>query len=297
MKRRNRKKAVFFIAAAILAAAAGISYGAEDGTGPGMGLVRTEDGRTEREEITGETAGTPEVAGTTAEAPGETSGTSGETAAAFEVPAGTAGGELPAAVPEYLPDRDVLSDPEIAADTDQIIVVRGQGGASVRAAYYQESDGVWSQVFETSGVWGLNGCSAEKREGDKKTPVGVYRFNMAFGILDDPGTVFPYHKVRETDYWVDDPDSVWYNRMVDASQVEKGWDSAEHLIEVDPYYNYALSLTYNEEAVPGKGSAIFLHCTTEGYAGSSGCICIPEPEMKQIIRQADEKTKIVILES
>ena len=194
-------------------------------------------------------------------------------------------------------DRDVLADPEITGDTDKILVVRGQGGASVRVAYYREESGAWSQVFGTEGVWGLNGCTDDKREGDKKTPCGVYHFNQAFGILDDPGAVLPYHKVTEDDYWVDDPDSRHYNRMVNASQVEKDWNSAEHLIQVSHYYNYALSLTYNEEAVPGKGSAIFLHCTAEGYPGSSGCICIPEPEMKTILCQADERTKIVILEN
>ena len=150
-------------------------------------------------------------------------------------------------------DRDVLADPEITGDTDKILVVRGQGGASVRVAYYREESGAWSQVFGTEGVWGLNGCTDDKREGDKKTPCGVYHFNQAFGILDDPGAVLPYHKVTEDDYWVDDPDSRHYNRMVNASQVEKDWNSAEHLIQVSPYYNYALSLTYNEEAVPGEG--------------------------------------------
>ncbi len=199
-------------------------------------------------------------------------------------------------VPAELNDKDLLSDPAVVGDADKILVVRGKGGSAVRAAYYQVSEGVWSPVFETDGVWGLNGCSRDKREGDKKTPCGVYHFNRAFGILDDPGSILPYHKVTENDYWVDDPDSIHYNRMVDVSQTERDWNSAEHLIEVSPYYHYALSISYNEEAVPGMGSAIFLHCTAEGYPGSSGCICIPEPEMKTVMISADEKTKIVILE-
>ena len=51
-----------------------------------------------------------------------------------------------------------------------------------------------------------------------------------------------------------------------------------------------------QQAVPGQGWGMFLHCTAEGYPGSSGCICIPEPEMKLLLQQADERTKIVILE-
>ena len=267
--RRNGKKWMALLGLVFAAAVAVVSYGAQ--SGPGMDLVTAADGRTVREEA--QSLG----------APGQSGGADGTGAEA----AASMGAE----------DRDVLTDPEITGDTDKILVVRGQGGASVWVAYYREESGAWSQVFGTEGVWGLNGCTDDKREGDKKTPCGVYHFNQAFGILDDPGAVLPYHKVTEDDYWVDDPDSRHYNRMVNASQVEKDWNSAEHLIQVSPYYNYALSLTYNEEAVPGKGSAIFLHCTAEGYPGSSGCICIPEPEMKTILCQADERTKIVILEN
>ncbi len=198
-------------------------------------------------------------------------------------------------VPSQLADRDILSDPSLVSGADRILAVRGTGGSAVRAAYYQVSEGEWQLVFETDGVWGLYGCTDEKREGDKKTPCGVYGFNMAFGILDDPGCVLPYHKVTEGDYWVDDPESAHYNRMVNENETVKDWNSAEHLISISPYYNYALSLTYNEEAVPGRGSAIFLHCTAEGYPGSSGCICIPEPEMKTVMTSADERTRIVIL--
>ncbi len=294
MMRRMRKVLIGLAAGACLLAA-GTAYGADEG--PGSGLIRTEDGRTERAEdnqTAGDQAGqtSPEAESRNGQTSPETESRNGQTSPETEAPAGQT-----ALVPETLPDRDVLSDPAVAADTDQVIVVRGLGGSAVRAAYYRVRNGEWSQVFETAGVWGLGGCTREKAEGDKKTPCGVYRFNAAFGILDDPGTVLPYHKVTEADYWVDDPQSSHYNRMVDAGQVEKDWNSAEHLIDVSPYYNYALSLTYNEEAVPGKGSAIFLHCTAEGYPGSSGCICIPEPEMKQIIQNADERTKIVILEN
>lgn len=195
-------------------------------------------------------------------------------------------------------DRAVLKNPDIVNDTDQVIIVRGMGGSSISLVFYCETEsGIWEKRIDTDGVWGLNGGTYEKREGDKKTPLGVYRFNKAFGILDDPGTVMPYYKLTDHDYWVDDPDSQYYNRMVNTREVKKDWNSAEHLIQSSPYYNYVLSLTYNEDAVPGKGSAIFLHCTAEGYPGSSGCICIPQEEMKTLLQCADEKTKIVILEN
>lgn len=62
-----------------------------------------------------------------------------------------------------------------------------------------------------------------------------------------------------------------------------------------PYYNYALNLDYNKERTPGEGSAIFLHCfKASGYQGSSGCICLPESRMKELLGLVDTNTRIVI---
>lgn len=180
--------------------------------------------------------------------------------------------------------------------TKKVVLVMSKGGSAVQVSYYEKDEaGTWNQVFSADGVYGRNGGTYEKAEGDGKTPYGVYGINKAFGILDDPGCIMPYTKLTENDYWVDDPASSHYNRMVNTSETEKDWNSAEHLIKTAPYYNYALSLDYNEEAVPGKGSAIFIHCTAEGYTGSSGCICIGEEEMKILMVNADDTMKAVIV--
>ena len=36
-------------------------------------------------------------------------------------------------------------------------------------------------------VSGMNGITMQKQEGDKKTPAGVYRFTMAFGLEGKSG--------------------------------------------------------------------------------------------------------------
>ena len=75
----------------------------------------------------------------------------------------------------------------------------------------------------------------------------------------------------------------------------KDWNSGEDLIKATPYYNYALNLDYNKERTPGEGSAIFLHCfMATSYKGSSGCICLPESRMKELIGSADAGTRIMI---
>lgn len=103
----------------------------------------------------------------------------------------------------------------------------------------------------------------------------MYSFDLAFGLLDDPGSVLPYHKIAEGDFWVDDPASPHYNQLVNDKTTAKDWNSGEDLIKATPYYNYALNLDYNKERTPGEGSAIFLHCfKASGYQapqGASAC--------------------------
>ena len=73
----------------------------------------------------------------------------------------------------------------------------------------------------TAGRYGKNGATGDKKEGDKKTPLGTYRFTMAFGVKENPGSILPYHQLTDTDYWVDDPGSSHYNQLVDSSSTKK----------------------------------------------------------------------------
>lgn len=78
--------------------------------------------------------------------------------------------------------------------------------------------------------------------------------------------------------------------------MQRDWNSSEVLITQAPQYNYGLVLNYNEDCVPGKGSAIFLHCPkTSNNTGTSGCISVPEEYMKQIICSVDADTRIIVV--
>lgn len=181
---------------------------------------------------------------------------------------------------------------------DKIILVIGGKGSDATLSYYEkDSSKGWSEVFTTPAIYGRNGSTADKKEGDGKTPQGVYSFTMAFGLKEDPKSVLPYHKIQQGDFWVDDSDSEHYNKLVNVDTTKRTWDSAEDMMSQAPYYNYGLALNYNPECVAGKGSAIFLHCTgTKKDAGSAGCIRIPEELMKQLIQTVGENTKIIIVD-
>lgn len=191
---------------------------------------------------------------------------------------------------------DVAALKEAQTAEKLILVVGGEGSDATVSYHTKESDQAWTEVFTTPAVYGRNGSTGEKKEGDGKTPNGTYSFTMAFGLNEDPGSVLPYHKIQKGDYWVDDSDSEYYNQLVSTNSVRKTWKSAEKMWTQAPYYNYGLALNYNVDCVAGKGSAIFLHCTgSVKDSGSAGCIRIPEELMKQLLQSVDDKTKIIIV--
>lgn len=188
---------------------------------------------------------------------------------------------------------------DAAQQADQLVLVVGSGmdSAQIQVEYLTKNeDGTWTEQFLTDGYCGYNGMSTDKQEGDRRTPVGTYQITRNFGILPDPGSVLPYKQVDGNDFWVDDPQSQYYNQMVSVTEVAADWRSAEPLAQVDPQYRYALALNYNtEERIPGKGSAIFLHGLHPWKTWTEGCISIPEEQVKLLVQQLGENARIVIL--
>lgn len=233
-------------------------------------------------------------------------------AVAFLLSLSTVAPVMAEAATEVKPVNDPYRVGELKAaeDADQLILVIGGETPEVTVSYYKkeattvkkgpgeagQAGSTWTEVFTTDGVYGKNGATARKKEGDGKTPTGTYSFTMAFGIKESPGSILPYHQIQKGDYWVDDSDSTYYNKLVNINQTKKTWNSAENMAASVPFYNYGLVLDYNKECVPGAGSAIFIHCTkTEADSGSQGCIRIPEELMKQLVQSVTEKTKIIIV--
>jgi L,D-peptidoglycan transpeptidase YkuD (ErfK/YbiS/YcfS/YnhG family) len=180
---------------------------------------------------------------------------------------------------------------------DKVITVspakRGGNTAVVRA--YKKAGADWTLRFETAGHLGKNGVSAAygKREGDGKTPSGVYTFGSAFGVSDDPGSIMPYTKVTENDAWVDDPKSARYNQWAGGNDPGADWKSAEHLIKFSKAYKYAIAINYNANpTVPGLDSAIFLHCSTGGP--TAGCVSVPEAAMIFFLSFIDGEARIFL---
>lgn len=174
----------------------------------------------------------------------------------------------------------------------QYILVRSSGSAAKVYMLEQLTKGKWKQLLGTSGFIGRNGVTNNKKEGDGKTPKGTYSFGRAFGVKKNPGTLLTYTKVNSSHYWVDDPSSKYYNQFVSTKNVTKDWYSAEHLIDYSTAYAYAVAVNYNVECVPGKGSAIFLHCQTG--RPTAGCIAVSKKMMVKILKNINDDALICI---
>ena len=186
----------------------------------------------------------------------------------------------------------ILND--ISEGSDKVIIaspIDNGYRANVRA--YERVDNVWLLRHHTEGFFGRSGVTEDKMEGDGATPIGVFTFGRAFGIAEDPGSLLPYTKVTENDIWVDDVKSSFYNQWNLKDNPEADWDSYEDLIKYEEAYKYSLTINYNTDPiVTGKGSAIFLHCSTG--RPTAGCISVSDDSMLFLLSFVDENTRIGI---
>lgn len=161
---------------------------------------------------------------------------------------------------------------------------------------FRMDDGQCIKVLESEGFVGRNGITKDKHEGDGKTPVGRFNLGIAFGMHDaeelNISKDLKYIKINKNLYWVDDINSKFYNQLVDISKVKKDWESAEHLIEYPKQYEYAIEIKANPDNIPGKGSAIFLHCSVERT--TAGCVAIDRMKMLKILQMLKKNTYIWI---
>ncbi|MBM2575282.1 L,D-transpeptidase family protein [Jannaschia sp. Os4] len=139
---------------------------------------------------------------------------------------------------------------------------------------------------------GRGGIVADKREGDGGTPVGVHRI---VGMLYRPdrmaapaGWAVP---IRPGDLWCDDPGHPDYNLMVRAPLGA----SAEALRRADPLYDLVLLTDWNwPDAVPGRGSAIFLHRWRRLGYPTEGCVAFAPEVLRWVAARVTPETRVVV---
>jgi len=167
-------------------------------------------------------------------------------------------------------------------DYQQIIFVAATGDKATVSMYAKKDSTHWEKLLQTQGYIGRNGIGKTK-EGDGKTPVGIFGLPDAFGIQDNPGTALAYQKVTDQNYWVDDSGSRYYNRMIEKNKAAAEWKSGEHIVDYPVQYAYAIVIDYNKECINNAGSGIFLHCSAD--RPTAGCVAIPKENMIALLKQ------------
>jgi L,D-peptidoglycan transpeptidase YkuD (ErfK/YbiS/YcfS/YnhG family) len=175
-------------------------------------------------------------------------------------------------------------------NASQLVTVAAAGPRSTVAslALWRRSGGCWRLV---AGPWrarvGRAGVSDRKREGDGATPAGAYPLGpVVYGIAPDPGVRTAYHRLVCGDWWDEDPSSPGYNtfRHVPCGTTPPFGGGSEALWRATVAYRQLAVVGYNvRPAVPGRGSAIFLHDDL-GHP-TNGCVSLPAAELVTLLRR------------
>jgi len=149
----------------------------------------------------------------------------------------------------------------------------------------------WGAGLDSAGNTGPHGTlDPIKKEGDSKSPAGIFRLSTAFGYAaqGQPGWKMPYVNLTPSVECVDDPNSKFYTRVLDRATVSPDWNSSEQMLRPDGEYRWGLVVDHNTAPVtPGTGSCIFLHIWLGPDVGTTGCTGMTEEHMEGVLARLD----------
>jgi L,D-peptidoglycan transpeptidase YkuD (ErfK/YbiS/YcfS/YnhG family) len=143
--------------------------------------------------------------------------------------------------------------------------------------------------------WGMGLNPAQsggpvKREGDNRSPAGVFRIGTAFGYAAHAATALPYRALRASDWCMDVSGSPHYNRIVDAEVVgaEAVKGSSEPMrrdlhADGDQRYRLGFVIEHNAQAAPEGGSCIFAHLWKSPTDATAGCTAMTPAVMQSLL--------------
>ena len=160
-----------------------------------------------------------------------------------------------------------------------------------RNSAWQRVLGPWPAVIGRKGL----APAGEKREGDGRTPSGIYPVGLAFGREVRLKTGLGYRQSTPEDVWVDDVKSVQYNQWIKGVPQA---DSFEKMLRDDGLYDLGAVIDYNTATlVPGNGSAIFLHIWRDaGRKPTAGCVALRKDRLRRLLSwfEAEKKPQVVL---
>lgn len=209
-----------------------------------------------------------------------------------------------------------VASPVIPAQSTQMILVRSANwqAQTGRLQRYERTvrgwrpvGAPWAIVLGRNGLgWGSGLVSApndgvpNKREGDGRSPAGIYPLETAYGYTKTPpaGSRWFYKAIGEQDRCVDDPKAPQYNQIVTISPEQpEVWQSAEVMKRPDNLYRWLIVVSHNQNPpIPGQGSCIFLHVWRSDSSPTAGCTAMAQQRLESLLRWLRPEAKPVLVQ-
>ena len=141
---------------------------------------------------------------------------------------------------------------------------------------------------------GKNGLAKRKKEGDYKTPLGIFKIERLFFRKDrikKPKTSLETVEIRKNMGWSNDVNyQKKYNRLININNKIKH----EKLRRYDSKYDLLIPISYNRKNPKvGLGSCIFIHLT-KNYKPTAVCIALKKKDFLIMLKLIKKNTKIKI---
>jgi L,D-peptidoglycan transpeptidase YkuD (ErfK/YbiS/YcfS/YnhG family) len=187
--------------------------------------------------------------------------------------------------PTRIPDVGDRLQKQIPAESRQVVAVYGEGenDADATIVLYTKSaknDSTWKKTRSWEGHNGKKGWTTDHREGDGRSPVGVFTLSDAGGVLADPGAKLPYSgsaSFQAPRYWA-----------------KSHWHDFDYVIAID--YNRVKGTSPIDPTRPegqSKGGSIWLHM--DHGSGTSACVSLSRSGMEYLLRTLDPAQHPVIV--
>ncbi|MEU9288073.1 L,D-transpeptidase family protein [Streptomyces sp. NPDC048275] len=162
----------------------------------------------------------------------------------------------------------------IPSRSRQVLAVYGDGkdSADSMAVLYVKSGSTWVERAKWPAHNGKRGWTTDHQEDDLRSPVGVFTLSDSGGLLDDPGTRFPYDQSEsyQSPYYWD----------------ESHWHDFDYVIAIN--YNRREGTPPDDPIRPlgqSKGGGIWLH--VDHGSGTLACVSVSREAMEYLLQTLD----------
>ncbi|MEU3185035.1 L,D-transpeptidase family protein [Streptomyces sp. NPDC006923] len=200
--------------------------------------------------------------------------------------AGRSAPEPQTVAPKEIPGLGPNTLAGVPAETDQAVVATGAGrDRNTGSVVVYERDPVtgWEPV---SDAWpshnALRGWTDDHRQGDLRSPIGVFGLTDAGGLLPDPGTSLPYDRGPA------------FSVSGTGFRGDSLAGSFDYVVAIN--YNRApgnTPLDWTRPLGAGRGGGIWFHVDHAGP--TQGCVSLPRGRMKELLRMLDPAKKPVVV--